>query len=355
MFSTLWDMGSVPQTRSVTAENPTGQPGQGGRATTGTGAGAARDLGQGWKVSPSIVVPAGSSADLAAIDGPGIIKHIWLTTTAHGRQMVLRMYWDGSATPAVEVPLGDFFCNGWGSFAPVSSLPIVVAPYRAMTSYWEMPFKQGARISLESVAERDATVYYQVDYVENAVPVGAGYFHATWHRDNPVGEEGVHELLDCKSGPGLYCGTYLAVGVNGPGWWGEGEVKFYVDDDTEYPSICGTGTEDYFGGAWDFDVPGSGYTAFSAPFCGLCQVEKSDGLYSSQQRFGMYRWHIPDPIGFERRLRVTIQDLGWHSDGRYLKRRDDIASMALWYDSSPSGVGRPRISADEMEVSSRPS
>lgn len=129
-------------------------------------------------------------------------------------------------------------------------------------------------------------------------------------------------------------------------------MKFYLDDDTDYPSICGTGTEDYFGSAWGFDVPGQGYTAFSAPFFGLCQVERPDGLYaSSQQRFGMYRWHIPDPVAFERRLRVTVQDLGWHPDGRYLKRRDDMSSMALWYDSSPRGRGISRSASSDVASS----
>ena len=126
---------------------------------------------------------------------------------------------------------------------------------------------------------------------------------------------------------GAYCGTYLAVGTNGPGWWGEGEVKFYLDGDDEYPSICGMGTEDYFGGAWDFDVPGHGYTVFSAPFLGLNQVIRPDGLYNSQQRFGMYRWHGPDPIAFDHSLRVTVQDLAgtrWEVP----ERRDDLASTA---------------------------
>lgn len=356
MLSSVWDVSVARhgRSRSLSAENPDGAPGQGGRATEGTGANAGRDLGRGWKMSPSIELPAGAEADLGRVPGPGVIKHIWLTTSGGWRELVLRMYWDGSAEPAVEVPLGDFFCNGWDRFSAVNSVPIVVAPYRAFTCYWEMPFRTSARISLENLAGRPAIVYYQVDYAEIDVAANAAYFHAYWRRENPLREPGTYQLLDEVQGPGLYCGTYLAVGVNSPGWWGEGEVKFFIDDDDEFPTICGTGTEDYFGGAWNFDVVGDGYTTFSAPFVGLNQVVQPDGLYHSQQRFGMYRWHIPDPVVFERRLRATVQDLGWHRDGRYLKRRDDMASTVFWYQAAPGGWARRQLSVDELEVGSVP-
>ena len=141
------------------------------------------------------------------------------------------------------------------------------------------------------------------------------------------------------SGQGHYVGTYLAWGVNNTGWWGEGEIKFYMDGDREWPTICGTGTEDYFGGAWDFEFPPGQYGVFSGPYSGLPQVIQPDGLYRSQQRFGMYRWHIMDPIRFQRELRVTIQALGWRSKledkPRYLPLQDDIASTAFWYQAEP--------------------
>lgn len=340
--------------RSVSAENRDGAVGQGGRAEAGTGFQAARELGIGWKISPSIEIPAGAEVDLARIAGPGALKHMWLTTTGSWREMVLRIFWDQSELPAVEVPLGDFFCNGWDHFSPVSSLPVVVAPYKALNCYWEMPFRKEARISLENLGRGPAVVYYQVDYTEREVGADGGYFHAYWRRENPLVEAGIYELLSEVPGPGLYCGTYLAVGVNSPGWWGEGEVKFFLDEDEDFPTICGTGTEDYFGGAWDFDVAGAGYTTFTAPFVGLNQVIMPDGLYNSQQRFGMYRWHVTDPVTFQRKLRVTIQDLGWHRDGRYLKRRDDVASTAFWYQSAPEGRERRDLGTDELEVGSRP-
>ena len=150
---------------------------------------------------------------------PGVVKHIWVTTTGSWRELVLRMFWDGADEPAVEVPLGDFFCNGWDRYSAVNSIPVVVAPYRGFNSYWEMPFRTGARITLENVGRDQVVVYYQVDYVERGIDEGVGYFHARWPRENPVADAGLYEILDCPTGPGLFCGTYLAVGVNSPGWW----------------------------------------------------------------------------------------------------------------------------------------
>jgi hypothetical protein len=161
----------------------------------------------------------------------------------------------------------------------------------------------------------------------------------------------VHTIVEGIRGRGRYIGTYLAVGVNWPGWWGEGEVKFFIDDDDEFPTVCGTGTEDYFGGAWDFDVPGEGYTTFSTNYLGMHQVIRPDGLYRSQTRFGMYRWHVPDPIDFREALKVTIQDLGWRPDRRYLLRSDDIASTAYWSAASPAGLASD-LPAEALEVSS---
>ena len=319
-------------TRSISPENPTGARGGGGGAIHGTGANAARTLGQGWKVSPSIEIPAGATAELAEIDGSGVVQHIWLTTHPnHWRQLLLRMYWDGDDEPAVEVPIGDFFGQGWGEFAQLSSQMVAVNPHGGCNSYWPMPFRRGARITLENLSGGPATVYFQITYALGKVPADAGYLHAQWHRDNPLVRGEVHRIVEGVQGRGHFAGTYLAWGVNSTRWWGEGELKFYLDGDDRLPTICGTGTEDYFGGAWNFDIPGKGYTAFTTPYLGLHQIIRPDGQYQSQQRFGMYRWHVPDPIRFERGLRVDVQALGWRSDGRYLQLADDIASTAWLY------------------------
>ncbi len=320
-------------------------------ATEGTGAAAARDLGRGWKVSPSIRIQPGEVATLADITGEGTIQHIWLTThVSNWRRLILRFYWEGDEAPAVEVPVGDFFCNGWGKYSHVGSVPVVVAPNGGFNSYWEMPFRRAARITIESLATDEVTLYYQVTYALTEVPKDAAYLHAQWRRSNPLQYKDVHTLIEGIQGSGHYVGTYLAWQVNSNGWWGEGEIKFYLDGDTEFPTICGTGTEDYFGGAWNFDVPGQGYTAYSTPFLGLSQIIRPDGLYRSQQRFGMYRWHIPDPIRFQQDLRVTIQALGWRSGGRYLPLQDDIASTAFWYQRETSSPRPPTPDADALEV-----
>ncbi|MDP9351095.1 MAG: DUF2961 domain-containing protein [Chloroflexota bacterium] len=339
------------ETRSISAENPTGEKGRGGAATEGTGANAARDLGRGWKVSPSIRIAPGEMATIADIRGTGMIQHIWLTThTRHWRGLLLRFHWEGDSAPAVETPVGDFFCNGWGAHSQVSSLPVAVNPNGGFNSYWEMPFRSAARITLENISIEEAVVYYQVTYALTEVPEDAAYFHAQWRRSNPLPYKEVHTLLDNVQGSGHYVGTYLAWGVNNSGWWGEGEIKFYLDGDDEFPTICGTGTEDYFGGAWNFDVPGQGYTAFTTPFLGLSQILRPDGEYRSQQRFGMYRWHIPDPIRFKENLRVTIQALGWRSGRRYLPLQDDISSTVFWYQRETSTPMPPTPDADALEV-----
>jgi hypothetical protein len=184
------------------------------------------------------------------------------------------------------------------------------------------------------------------------VPTDCAYFHAQYRRSNPLTYKEVHTLLDGVRGQGHYVGAYLAWQVNNRGWWGEGEIKFYLDGDGEFPTICGTGTEDYFGGAWNFEHPAGQYGVFSTPYLGLAQVitAGSDGIYKSQQRFGMYRWHVPDPIRFEQDLRVTIQALGWRSGGRYLPLQDDIASTALWYQAEPHAVFPPLPDRDGLEV-----
>ena len=339
------------RTRSISPENFDGSPGGGARATEGTGAACARDLGPGWKISPSVDVEAGATFPLATVDGPGVITHLWVTMhPQHWRSLVLRAYWDGSDEPAVEVPYGDFFCSGWGVFTQVSSQMVAANPNGGFNSYWPMPFRRSARLTLENTSQHTARVYYQVTYEEGGEHTDDGYFHAQWHRSNPLADRTPHALLNEVEGAGHYVGTYVAWGVHSSGWWGEGEAKFYLDDDTDHPTICGTGTEDYFGGAWNFDVPGQGYTTFSTPYLGLPQVIRPDGLYASQQRFGMYRWHVPDPIHFATGLRVEIQALGWRDGQRYLPLRDDIASTAYFYLDRPATTRWSAPTFDAMEI-----
>jgi Protein of unknown function (DUF2961) len=193
-------------------------------------------------------------------------------------------------------------------------------------------------------------VYYQINYTLTEVPEDCAYFHAQFRRTNPLPYKEVYTIVDGLKGQGHFVGCYMAWGVNNAGWWGEGEIKFYMDDDKDYPTICGTGTEDYFGGAWNFEHPLGQYGVFSSPYTGLPQVIKPDGLYQSQQRFGMYRWHIVDPIRFKQGLRVTLQALGWRAGRGYLPLQDDIASTAFWYQREPHGVFPKLASKEYLEV-----
>jgi hypothetical protein len=342
---------SDAKSRSISPENPTGEKGKGGTATEGTGARAARDLGKGWKISPSVDIAAGTTYTVAEIAGQGAIQHIWMTPTGNWRFIILRMYWDDEKDPSVEVPLGDFFAMGWSKYSRISSLAVCVNPGSAFNSYWPMPFRRKAKITVENVDDKPFALFYQVDYTLASVSADAAYFHAQFRRVNPLRYKEVYTIVDGVKGKGQYVGTYLAWGVHNNRWWGEGEIKFYMDGDTEFPTINGTGTEDYFNGSYDFENQETHkYEEFTSPYSGLIQVIQPDGLYQSQQRFGLYRWHIPDPIRFTSDLRVTIQALGWRSGGRYLPLMDDIASVAFWYQTEPHAPFPKLPSKDELEI-----
>jgi hypothetical protein len=349
-LSTLYRTSNA-RSRSISPENLTGAKGQAAMAAKGNASRAARELGQGWKVNPYIIIQPGQTATLADISGSGAIQHIWMTPTGTWRYSILRMYWDGETEPSVETPVGDFFAMGWGKYSPISSLAICVNPGSAFNSYWPMPFRKKARISMENIGEKPMTLYYQIDYAETEIPADAAYFHAQFRRVNPLPYKQVYTILDGVQGKGQYVGTYLAWGSRANGWWGEGEIKFYMDGDKEFPTIAGTGTEDYFCGSYNFENKSKKqYEEFTSPYTGLAQVIRPDGLYVSQQRFGLYRWHIPDPVRFSSDLRVTIQALGWRDDGRYLPLQDDIASVAYWYQTEPHQKFPQLPSRDDLET-----
>lgn len=340
------------KSRSVSPENRTGEKGMGGMCPLEQGSArhAARDLGTGWKVNPFLVVQPGETISLADISGSGCIQHIWMTPTGKWRSSILRMYWDGQASPAVECPVGDFFASGWGEFAQLSSLAICVNPGSAFNCYWPMPFRSQCLMTLENRGEEPMTIYYQIDYILEEVPETAGYFCAQFRRVNPLPYREDYVLVDGIQGKGQFVGTYMNWGVNNSGWWGEGEIKFFLDGDKDYPTICGTGTEDYFCGSYNFENQKTHqYQAFTTPYAGLHYVSQPDGVYQSQQRFSMYRWHITDPIRFQENLKVTIQALGWRRGGRYLPLQDDISSVVFYYQQSPSPLP-PLPSENSLEI-----
>ncbi len=336
--------------RSICAENPTGGKGMGGRAVEGTGAHAARDLGVGWKVNPYLILQPNEETVLADIKGPGIIEQIWATPMGPWRNLILRIYWDDQEHPSVECPFGDFFGLGWGKFRQISSLPVCVNPGSAFNSYWPMPFKKRCRVTITSLNEHPHNFYYQINYALGEIPEDSLYFHAQFRRTNPLPYKSVYTIVDGIKGRGQYVGTSMSWGSNNSGWWGEGEIKFYLDGDKDFPTICGTGTEDYFCGSYNFENQETKqYQEYSTPYAGFF-VLKPDGLYQSQTRFNMYRWHITDPVRFEKDLRVTIQALGWRSGGRYLPLQDDLASVAYWYQELPTAPFPKLPDKDMLEI-----
>ena len=349
---------SNAKTRSISPENFTGEPGKGGMANleNGNARSSARELGQGWKLNPYVNIKPGETFTLAEITGPGAIQHIWMTPTGTWRYSILRFYWDDEKEPSIEVPVGDFFGMGWGEYAQINSLTVTVNPGSAFNCYWPMPFRKKCRITMQNINSEQMTLFYQVDYTLTDIPDDAAYFHAQFRRSNPT-KGSVYVLTDSIKGKGQYVGTYLAWGVHNNGWWGEGEIKFFMDGDTQFPTINGTGTEDYFCGSYDFDSHKKNalnqeivdYTEFSTPYTGLPQVIRGDGHYQVMQKFGLYRWHIMDPIRFEKSLKVTIQDLGWRSGGRYLLQHSDISSVVYWYQTEPHAPFPKLPSKDELE------
>ncbi len=348
---------SDAKTRSISAENITGEPGKGGMADIGTGKNCARDLGRGWKVSPSREIKPGETIILADIEGSGAILSMWMAGSTD-RDLTFRIYWEGSEFPSVEAPLPAFFAFAFNSnidsvtnkFPFVNSAAVMVAPNRGLNCFWEMPFRHHCKITLENTSIHPRVTYYQINYTLTEVDDDMAYFHAQYRQTRPLSEKTDYTIIDNINGRGQYVGTALFVSLNQSGnWWGEGEIKFFMDDDTDYPTICGTGTEDYFGGAYDWDVGGH-YQTYSGLYMGMYQVIQPNMLYASQQRFSLYRWHIADPIRFKKKLKVTIQDLGWRSEGRYLARRDDFMSVAYWYQTEPAQNFPVYPSADEIEI-----
>ncbi len=306
--------------RAITWENQTGEPGAGG------------EEGGGRKGSPKIPnIAAGQTETLMDVKGAGMIRHIWVTVSKrkpqHLRNFILRMYWDGEEAPSVEVPFGDFFGTAHGQSPALTSAWTTATLGRGYNCFFPMPFGNGARITLENAMEEGSgSVYFQIDYdVHESMPENVGRLHAQFRRQNPTVLKEDYVIVDNVCGPGMYVGTVIGVRALGPNWWGEGEVKCYMDGDTDYPTICGTGTEDYFCAAWGMDL-------YQTPYHGCTLNLKND--FFKDPLVSMYRWHVKDPIRFRESLKVTIQQIGWREGGLY-ERSDDWCSVAYWYQVEP--------------------
>lgn len=331
------------QTRMISAENPTGEKGGGCRADISSApdnfwSKNARE--KGWKVRPFIRMQPHETVVIADIAGPAVIKQIFLTSDrARFSELVLRIFWDGEENPSVECPMGAFFCMGHDNHKHnVYSLPVTVAPHTGCNCYWNMPFRKRARIEIENQGDTVTEILaYKVLYQLRPVSGDAGYFHAQYRRTVTTPFHPEHVILDGVKGKGVYVGTYLAWTVLSSDWWGEGEVKFYIDGDTDYPTIADNGTEDYFGGAWNFGGYGvlqdKPEQAFNSPYLGMPLAAVDSPL--SPKQIGMYRFHIEDGIGFNEDIKVTVQTLGVPRDGKYKYNGEDVASVAYWYQTEP--------------------
>jgi hypothetical protein len=295
-------------------------------------------------------VPPGQTHVLLDEQGPGVITHIWITFlgpepqnwakqgSANHQEMLLRMYWDGNPRPAVEAPLGDFFANCFGARREVISLPVIVEDADSYNCFWHMPFRKSARIEIVNESDKQISMlYYNIDWIKkDKLPKGTPYFYAQYRQEYPVEHGKDYVVLDTK-GKGHYVGTVLAVRTRSPSWFGEGDEKIYIDGEAK-PSIWGTGTEDYFLSAW-------GLKTTSTPYFGVPYFDQW-GIVGGHT--SAYRWHLNDPLVFNKGIKVTFEHFGWispdenpnHKSTSWNEREDDYASVAFWYQT-----GQPTFTA----------
>lgn len=323
---------------SISPENPTGKKGSGGMANIPDSekeTHPARELGQTFKIRPFIIIKKGETVTLGEYSGEGIINHIWMTNTDVGsNKLVLRIYFDNSSYPSIDCPVSDFFFNGNNTVKYIDSCFISVCPGKGYNSYWQMPFKKQFKATITNYYEYDIILYYQIDFTCQPVDEKAGYFHALFKRKKKLELKKDYIILDKVSGKGVYVGTQLSYGSKYPGWWGEGEVKVFIDGDDKFPTYCGTGTEDYFGGAWNFEeFVNHTYVDFSHLYSGFHQTHQNP-----IPRFSMYRIHNLDAIYFKKDIKVTVQSIGWKPNIQpmlFNVQDDDLSSVAYFYLDRP--------------------
>ncbi len=321
----LFELGAGVKSRSISFENPTGEPGNGGKAES--------NLGVGRKGFPSKGIEAGETVVLCDIKGSGSINHIWMTggfkdNTEALRSMVVRAYWENQEYPSIECPLGDFMGAAHAKINSYQSVVHSTGINAALNIWLPMPFAEHAKITLTNEGERNVGLYYQVDYTINEKhPDNFGRLHVCFRRENPTTLKQDFEILPKRTGQGRFIGAVIGIRALEGNWWGEGEIKIYMDGDTEFPTICGTGSEDYVCLSY-----GIQQTPFMYHGCSL----DKNGFIS------MYRWHLPDPVYWEKECRITMQQIGWSGEKKketgsaLYERQDDWSSATFWYEPVPS-------------------
>ena len=317
----LYEMPANPQSRLSSFENPNSIKGNGGK-TNKTAKGNAFE-----NMEP------GETKKLLDIKGEGAIQRIWLTIDHNPvklRSLRLQFFWDGSNKPAVDVPLGDFFGYNLGKQIAFQSALFSSGEGRSYNCYIPMPFKKAAKVLLINEGTERVKLFYDIDFLLQKLPLNSLYFHAYWNRQQSgqLGDDYI--LLPKIEGKGRFLG--ISVGLNtdtsySKSWWGEGEVKMYLDGDTKYPTINGTGAEDYIGSAW-------GLGTFTNWYQGCTIANDSTG------QFNFYRWHIPDAIYFNKDIKVTIQQIGgWMKEDMKRLNQRGVNFKAITVDG-PAGFTR---------------
>lgn len=329
--SALHELPTNIHSRSISFENQSGDKGKGGQA--------ASPLGPGRKGSPARMIAPGETVQLADIEGPGMIRHLWMTTYDIAdtmRGMVIRFYWEGQDHPSIEAPLGDFFGFAHGATPAFHTAVHAVSEKLGLNLWLPMPFAKHARVTITNELAFSALFFYQIDYtIGDELSEPFGRLHASFQRQNPtrLGED--FELLKRNNCQGRFLGTVMGVRPQGSNWWGEGEVRFFLDGDDAHPTIVGTGTEDYAGLSW-------GIQQNSFPLCGATLVTSGDRLDSGPVSF--YRWHLPDPVFWHQDIRATVQQIGLQPPAvdfdDYLAslydREDDWCACTFWSEPVPS-------------------
>jgi len=310
-----------PFSAGVMADLPNFKDYEAGRESSYDPTGGNADGRHDWPFQP------GETRTLADLKGAGAITHIWMTIASrderHLKNLVLRMYWDGEQNPSVESPIGDFFGLGHGRYYLYSALPIQIGSDKGLNCYWRMPFSNGARVTVTNEGPLPAVAfYYYVDYQKLESLPATGRFHAQYRQAYPC-PEGQNYVFMEATGRGHYVGCNLSVHNRAGGWWGEGDDMIYVDGE-EKPSLQGTGSEDYFCGAWCYGENGS--IPFANAYFGAPLIE---GGNTQNALWNVYRYHIEDPVPFKKSIRVTIEH------GHANNRHDDFSSVAYWYQDEP--------------------
>jgi len=341
MHEELFNLNTGIRSRSISFENPSGEKGQGGKSSN--------HLGIGRKGFPKKQIAPNEKVILCDIEGPGTIRHIWMTgdwKNKHQllRTTIIRAYWDGQEYPSIECPLGDFMGLAHGKVTSYQSSVHSVGENAALNIWLPMPFLKQARITVTNESNISFTLFYQIDYtINDKHKEDIGRLHVCFRRENPTVLKKDFEILPKRTGKGRFIGAVIGIRTLYTDWWGEGEIKFYMDGDTDFPTICGTGSEDYVGLSFGIQK-----TTFLYHGCNL--IHNSDSVFQvkdyftkelkdmSHQFISIYRWHLPDPVYWEKDCRVTIQQIGWSQNikDHLFERQDDWSSATFWYEPVPS-------------------